>query len=69
MGKAMPTGTVKMFKADRAFGFIKPDNPGSDVFFHINDVEGQQEPRPGQKVTFEVSIDKRSGREKATNVR
>ena len=65
----MPTGTVKLFNLDRGFGFIRPDEPGSDVFFHIFAVESGKEPRIGQQVTYEIRIDRKTGKEKATSVR
>src|SRR5260221_11128856 len=38
-GSPMPTGTVKWFNAKKGFGFIQPDNGGSDAFVYINAVE------------------------------
>jgi cold shock protein len=67
----MPQGTVKMFKMDRGFGFIAPDDGGTDVFIHVSVVErsGLTSLVPGQKVTFDVEPDKRSGKLRAINVR
>ena len=47
----MSTGTVKFFNTSKGFGFITRDN-GSDIFFHISEVQGQ-EPQEGDKVEFE----------------
>ena len=47
----MSTGTVKFFNTSKGFGFITRDN-GSDIFFHISEVQGQ-EPQDGDKVEFE----------------
>ncbi len=50
------TGTVKWFNATKGFGFIVPDNGGSDVFVHISAVEqaGMRSLEEGQKVEFEL---------------
>lgn len=63
----MATGTVKWFNATKGFGFIQPDNGGQDVFLHISAVEraGLRELRDGQKVSYELAQDKRSGRTSA----
>lgn len=60
----MTTGTVKWFSAQRGFGFIAPDDGGSDAFVHISAVEraGLRELREGQKVGFELIADQRSGK-------
>lgn len=66
----MTTGTVKFWNANRGFGFIKPDDDGDDVFVHVSAVEkaGMSELREGQKVSFEVEKDKRSGKFAAANL-
>lgn len=60
----MPTGTVKWFNAQKGFGFIAPDDGGSDAFVHISAVEraGMSDLREGQKVSFELVTDQRSGK-------
>jgi CspA family cold shock protein len=60
----MATGTVKWFNAQKGFGFIAPDDGGSDAFVHISAVEraGLSELREGQKVGFELVADQRSGK-------
>ena len=60
----MATGTVKWFNATKGFGFIQPDAGGTDIFVHISAVEraGMRELVEGQKVSFELEQDKRSGK-------
>jgi cold shock protein len=66
----MTTGTVKWFNSTKGFGFIQPDNGGADAFVHISAVEraGMRELVEGQKVSFELEQDKRSGKMSATNL-
>jgi CspA family cold shock protein len=60
----MTTGTVKWFNAAKGFGFIQPDDGGADVFVHISAVERSSlgSLNEGQKLTFEVERDQRSGK-------
>lgn len=60
----MTTGTVKWFNGQKGFGFIQPDNGGADVFVHISAVEraGWSSLAEGQKISFEVEKDSRSGK-------
>jgi CspA family cold shock protein len=66
----MTTGTVKWFNGQKGFGFIQPDDGGSDVFVHISAVEraGLASLHEGQKVSFEVQKDPRSGKNAAANL-
>jgi len=67
----MQTGTVKWFNSQKGFGFIQPDEGGNDVFVHISAVEraGMRSLNEGQKVSFEVVADRRSGKSSADNLR
>jgi CspA family cold shock protein len=60
----MAVGTVKWFNGQKGFGFIQPDEGGADVFVHISAVEraGMASLHEGQKVSFELERDQRSGK-------
>jgi len=66
----MTTGTVKWFNATKGFGFIQPEDGGKDVFVHISAVErsGLGTLSDGQKVSFELERDRKTGRESAANL-
>ncbi|WP_343313720.1 cold-shock protein [Brucella sp. BE17] len=66
----MANGTVKFFNSTKGFGFIQPDDGGTDVFVHISAVErsGLSTLNEGQKVSFEVVADRRSGKNAAENL-
>ncbi len=63
----MTIGTVKWFNDIKGFGFIQPDDGGKDVFVHISAVEraGMQGLNEGQKVSYEMETDRRSGKQSA----
>jgi CspA family cold shock protein len=63
----MATGTVKWFNGAKGFGFIQPDEGGPDVFVHISAVEraGLRSLNEGQKITYELEKDPRSGKSAA----
>ncbi|WP_036279503.1 cold-shock protein [Methylocystis sp. ATCC 49242] len=60
-------GTVKWFNAQKGFGFIQPDDGGKDVFVHISAVEqaGMRDLSEGQKLSYDVIDDRRSGKASA----
>ena len=66
----MATGTVKWFNATKGYGFIQPENGGPDIFVHISAVEraGLRGLDEGQKVSYELEQDKRSGKMAASQL-
>jgi CspA family cold shock protein len=63
----MATGTVKWFNGQKGYGFIQPDSGGGDVFVHISAVEraGLRGLDEGQKVSYELEQDRKSGKTSA----
>ncbi len=63
----MATGTVKWFNTTKGYGFIQPDDGGADVFVHISAVEraGMRQLDEGQKLSYELERDQRSGKTSA----
>ena len=66
----MAQGTVKFFNSQNGYGFIAQDRGGPDVFVHISAVEsaGMRSLVEGQKVTFDIETDRRSGKSAAANL-
>jgi CspA family cold shock protein len=66
----MSTGTVKFFNFTRGYGFIAKDNGQPDVFVHISAVErsGMHSLSEGEKVSFDIVKDHRSGKSTAQNL-
>jgi CspA family cold shock protein len=67
----MATGTVKWFNSQKGFGFIQPDAGGPDVFVHISAVEraGMSNLNEGQKISYDLEDDRRSGKKSAANLK
>jgi CspA family cold shock protein len=64
----MPQGKIKMFNEDKGFGFIKPDDGGNDVFFHVSALREGDDVTVGKAVVFEMGTDPKSGKPKAASV-
>jgi CspA family cold shock protein len=64
------TGTVKWFNSTKGFGFIQPDGGGQDVFVHISAVEraGLSSLADGQKVSYEIEQNRKTGKSSAVNL-
>jgi CspA family cold shock protein len=67
----MSQGTVKWFNGQKGFGFIQPDDGGKDVFVHISAVEraGMSSLNEGQKITYDLVADRKTGKSSADNLR
>jgi CspA family cold shock protein len=66
----MNTGVVKWYNSQKGYGFIQPDNGDKDVFVHVTALEraGLRGLVEGQKISFEVQTDRRTGKSSATNL-
>jgi cold shock protein len=67
----MTQGTVKWFNSQKGYGFIQPDDGSQDVFVHISAVEraGMSSLNEGQKVSYEVVANRKTGKSSAENLR
>ena len=67
----MNKGTVKWFNDQKGYGFIQPDNGGKDVFVHVTAVErsGLRGLAEGQKISYELQTDQRSGKTSAVDLK
>ncbi len=67
----METGIVKWFNSQKGFGFIQPESGAQDVFVHISAVErsGMNGLNEGQKISYELMLDRRSGKSSAENLK
>ncbi|MBE7220027.1 MAG: cold-shock protein [Caulobacteraceae bacterium] len=66
----MATGTVKWFNSAKGFGFIEPEDGGGDVFVHVSAIEraGLNGLNEGEKVNYEITTDRRTGKASADNL-
>ncbi|WP_262049137.1 cold-shock protein [Bradyrhizobium sp. Bra78] len=65
----MLEGTIKTYHGDRAFGFIRPDCGGTDIFFHLKSCSPGLVPEAGARVSYNMAPDQRSGKRQAVSVR
>jgi CspA family cold shock protein len=67
----LATGTVKWFNSEKGYGFIAPDQGSTDVFVHVSALQraGLTGLADGQKVSYEVTQDRKSGKSSADDLR
>lgn len=67
----MNKGTVKWYNSQKGYGFIQPEDGSKDVFVHVSAVEraGLYDLKEGQKVTFEVVANQKTGKSAAENLK
>jgi CspA family cold shock protein len=63
-------GAVMTYFEEKGFGFLRPENGGKDIFFHISRLhQGQAtELAPGTRVAYDLGMD-RNGKIAASSVR
>jgi len=68
---AMQTGKVRWFDPQKGFGFIQPDAGGDDIMVEIGALRraGLNALAEGQKISYELFVDKRSGEFSAEQLR
>ena len=68
----MATGKLKMWNAERGYGFIADDAGGPDLFLHISGLQAAgSKPvdlKEGDRLTFDIDST-REGKTRAANVR
>jgi CspA family cold shock protein len=64
-------GTVKWFDSQKGYGFIAPNGGGRDSFVHISAMErsGLKTLNKGDRVTYSVDVDQKSGKHCAVDIR
>jgi CspA family cold shock protein len=67
----LATGIVKWFNQDKGYGFIAPDDKSTDVFVHVSALQrsGLADLHDGQKVSYELAQDRRTGKSSADNLK
>lgn len=60
-------GSIRYY-SEKGFGFIKRDDRGVDVFFHISQFMTDVQPEAGMRVSFDISDSQRTGKQQAVGL-
>ncbi|KAF3925308.1 hypothetical protein ABW20_dc0107855 [Dactylellina cionopaga] len=54
----MPNGKVKWFNSEKGYGFITPEDGGTDIFVHYSAIDGRgfRTLEEGQDVSYEITM-------------
>lgn len=61
-------GTVKFWNRNRGYGFIERDDNKEVVFVHFSQVQDTIYLNVGEKVSFDIEINRRANKPQAINV-
>jgi CspA family cold shock protein len=66
----MTIGKVKWYNRNKGYGFIQPEDGSADIFVHVSAVEraGLYELNEGQKLSYEVTADRKTGKSSASQL-
>jgi CspA family cold shock protein len=56
-------GTIIHWSNDRHHGFLRPDTGERDIFVHGSAFPEGEEPRIGDRISYEMGADRRPGRD------
>ncbi len=65
----MPTGKIYIWKPDRGFGFIRPDDGSHDVFCHVSGFQNRMAPNAGDRVEYDTRLSPRVNKPEAFDIR
>lgn len=65
----MATGKIKWFNTTKGYGFIIPDQGGSDVFLHINNIDANDISLIEENQAISYDLEDNKGKKSAVNIK